>query len=491
MSTGSLWSVRAWAPLDSGERGGGGHIAYGEHVAVLQSLNAACSTIGVYISLGVCGGEALAEFGDGGFQSGLVAQHADAMPHGVLDAGTIPHLVGGGIVSSSRSGRGGQRDRRMVEHGTGGGVQERFGCPDRVVTVRDGGQTGAASVDEPLEQRVGGKTVGAHDTGTSAFAGRIQAGNGGPGVQIGANASHVVVRGGRHRNRLLAPVEAKRTRIGVDGRESVGQEAGQVGVLAGHRRDVEHHGLAALRLHHAEVLAGHDVTRREFGARIDVLHIPVAMLIQQHRTFAAHGFGDEEVLAHGHGGGMELVELQIGDLGTGTPCDGEAVRGGDRRIGGVRVHTACSTGGQDHPVGGQILVLPVDQQVDAGDVAAPHDEIFEEGVLDDVDARVLAHHGGDVQFKHFAGGVSPGMHHAGARMSRFQAAQHVSMRVAVEVDAGRGELADALRTLTGEDVHGLRVAQAVARGHGVGGMQLRVVVGEDGCSDAALRMIGV
>ena len=43
------------------------------------------------------------------------------------------------------------------------------------------------------------------------------------------------------------------------------------GVLAGHRRDVEHHGLAALRLHHAEVLAGHDVTRREFGARIDVL----------------------------------------------------------------------------------------------------------------------------------------------------------------------------------------------------------------------------
>ena len=99
------------------------------------------------------------------------------------------------------------------------------------------------------------------------------------------------------------------------------------------------------------------------------------MLIQQHRTFAAHGFGDEEVLAHGHGGGMELVELQIGDLGTGTPCDGEAVRGGDRRIGGVRVHTACSTGGQDHPVGGQILVLPVDQQVDAGDVAAPLHEV--------------------------------------------------------------------------------------------------------------------
>ena len=48
--------------LGAGERGGGGHIAYGEHVAVLQSLNAACSTIGVYISLGVCGGEALAEW---------------------------------------------------------------------------------------------------------------------------------------------------------------------------------------------------------------------------------------------------------------------------------------------------------------------------------------------------------------------------------------------------------------------------------------------
>ena len=52
---------------------------------------------------------------------------------------------------------------------------------------------------------------------------------------------------------------------------------------------------------------------------------------------------------------MELVELQIGDLGTGTPCDGEAVRGGDRRImAAYGYNTACSTGGQDHPVGGQI-----------------------------------------------------------------------------------------------------------------------------------------
>ena len=63
--------------------------------------------------------------------------------------------------------------------------------------------------------------------------------------------------------------------------------------------------------------------------------------------------------------------------------------------------------------------------------------------------------------------------------------------IPVEVHTGRGKLTNTVSTLTGENVHGLRVAQAVARGHGVGGVQLRVVVGEDGRGDAALRMIGV
>ena len=42
------------------------------------------------------------------------------------------------------------------------------------------------------------------------------------------------------------------------------------------------------------------------------------MFVEQYRAFAAHGFGDEEVFADGHGGGVELIELQIGHLGSGT-----------------------------------------------------------------------------------------------------------------------------------------------------------------------------
>ena len=42
------------------------------------------------------------------------------------------------------------------------------------------------------------------------------------------------------------------------------------------------------------------------------------MLVEQYRAFAAHGFGDEEVFADGHGRGVELIELQIGHLGSGT-----------------------------------------------------------------------------------------------------------------------------------------------------------------------------
>ena len=125
------------------------------------------------------------------------------------------------------------------------------------------------------------------------------------------------------------------------------QELGQIRVLAAHRRDVEHHGLAALRLHDAEVLAGHHVARREFGALVDTGHVPFAVFVEQHRALAAYRLGNEEVLAHGHRGGVELVELHVGDLCAGTPCGRQTVRGGDGRIGGVRVETSGATGGED------------------------------------------------------------------------------------------------------------------------------------------------
>ncbi len=145
-------------------------------------------------------------------------------------------------------------------------------------------------------------------------------------------------------------------------------------------------------MHHAEVFAGHYVARSKFGTRIHVFHVSAPVLVQQYRAFASHGFGDEEVLAHGHGGGMELVELQVGNLCPRTPCGGNTISSGNLRIGGVRVHASRATSGQNHAVGGKILVLPVNQQPDAGNTAVTHDKVFEEGMFDDMDTRILTHH---------------------------------------------------------------------------------------------------
>ena len=120
------------------------------------------------------------------------------------------------------------------------------------------------------------------------------------------------------------------------------------------------------------------------------------------------------MLADGHRRGMELVELEVGDLGSRTPCCGESVGGGDRRVRGVRVYAPRASGGENHSTGGQGDIPPVLEQSDAGDAAVTHDEVFEERVFDDVDARVRTYHGGHVEFEDASGGVSPGVHDAGA-----------------------------------------------------------------------------
>ena len=49
------------------------------------------------------------------------------------------------------------------------------------------------------------------------------------------------------------------------------------------------------------------------------------MFVEQYRAFATHGFGDEEMLADSQSRGMELVELQVGDLRPCTNRSGQAV----------------------------------------------------------------------------------------------------------------------------------------------------------------------
>ncbi len=63
--------------------------------------------------------------------------------------------------------------------------------------------------------------------------------------------------------------------------------------------------------------------------------------------------------------------------------------------------------------------------------------------------------------------------------------------VAIEPRAPLDELARIARPLVAEHANGALVAQAVARNHRVGGVQLGRVVFADCCGDAALRVLGV
>lgn len=95
--------------------------------------------------------------------------------------------------------------------------------------------------------------------------------------------------------------------------------------------------------------------------------------------------GDQEVARCGQRGGVELVELQIRDRGTGSQSQRDAVTGGHLRVGGVPVELSGATGGQDHRVG---VDRPPVQQPYAGGPAVGADHLHHGGVVQQRDPGV-------------------------------------------------------------------------------------------------------
>ena len=92
-------------------------------------------------------------------------------------------------------------------------------------------------------------------------------------------------------------------------------------------------------------------------------------------------------------GRVELHELQVGDLGAGAQREGDAVAGGDRRVGGGGEDLAHAAGGEDHGGGvdgadAVVLALAHDVQGDAGGAAVGvRQQVQDERVLDGAQAR--------------------------------------------------------------------------------------------------------
>ena len=75
--------------------------------------------------------------------------------------------------------------------------------------------------------------------------------------------------------------------------------------------------------HAGDDRAGHDVAGGQVGHRMKALHEPDPVVIDQEGPFAAHGLGDQRLLAlralpEIHHGGMELDELEVGEPGSGA-----------------------------------------------------------------------------------------------------------------------------------------------------------------------------
>ncbi len=186
------------------------------------------------------------------------------------------------------------------------------------------------------------------------------------------------MRGRRHRDRPARPVESSLAGDPVDGGEPLGQA-----YSAEHRRIEQHRTLLHDGLPRDR--ARHDVARSEFTVGVRVEHEPPALVIEQRRPFAAHGFGDEERRPRREHGRMELHELQVRHLGARPQCRGDPVAGRTDRVRRAGVQLPGAAGREDHGIRFDIDESVVAQHPDAADRAVIDKEVDQEGVLDDVD----------------------------------------------------------------------------------------------------------
>lgn len=163
--------------------------------------------------------------------------------------------------------------------------------------------------------------------------------------------------------------------------------------------------------------AGHDVARGEFEQWMVALHEALAIFIDEVCAFAAEGFAEEKARSSGlrEGGGVELVELHVGNGGTGVVGHGDAVSGGDSRIGGVRVDLSGASAGDEGSasVDGEDASFAVEES-GSDDAAVFKEEIDAGGPLHEANAGERADVAEERDGDLLAGGVAVGVEDARA-----------------------------------------------------------------------------
>ncbi len=417
--------------------------------------------------------------------AGQLGRGADEALAGAEDAGAVGHRALDG-----EAGLGGDEEGRRRVRRDGGLRGARVGDAGRRDVLGD-----ALREDQALEEGVGRQPVGAVHARAGDLAARVEPRHRRPAAQVRTHAAGGVVGGRRDGDEVGDRVDA----VGAAGREDRGEAPGPL--LGAEVAGVEVHVLGAELVHAPHDALGDDVARRELGQLVRADHEAVAVGVHEVGALAAHRLRDQGLLALGaraepEHGGVELHELEVGDLGAGPQGQGDAVAGGDGGVGGGGEHLAHAAGGQDHgpsPYGADAVVLALahDVQGDPGRAAlGVLEEVEDEGVLDRLDAR-LAHGvdqgAGDLG----AGGVAAGVGDAVAVVAALAGQQDLAgAGVGVEAGAGRDEAAHGVGALGDERAHGLLGAQAGAGHEGVLEVLLGGVTLAEGGRYAALGPAG-
>ena len=241
--------------------------------------------------------------------------------------------------------------------------------------------------------------------------------------------------------------------------------------------------------------ARHPIAGREIAGRIVALHEALARLVEQPRTLAAQRLREQESRLPGHlqRRRVELHELEIGHRRAGAVRHGHAVAGRHGRIGRVAEDMTGAAGREQHHLRSDDARAPVlvqDLRADAAADLAVNDQADRARVIrrSHVGQRRRAppQHAADLP-----AGRIVGVQHAPRAVRALDRQRRIAVGVAVERGAPLHQLADVAWPVADEHFHRLRVAQPVASGHRVGGMQRRRIVRPDRSRDTALGIAGV
>ena len=319
--------------------------------------------------------------------------------------------------------------------------------------------------------------------GTGHLTNGVQARNTGTAGEIGHHPTHHIVRGRRHRNRLVKRIDATGTTDGED----AGKARGEVGAEL---RGVQKYRAKLLLL--AENLAGHDIPWGEFGQAVALGHKPLPAAIEQDRPFPAHGFRNqgERILRGIEGRGVKLDELHVRQPCTGPVRDGEAVTGGHLWIGGVSVNLTAPASGehgrvrhQFHGPTGEAGAHP--RTLDPVFILI-QEQIEHPGHFNHLNVRCLAHFGHQRAGNLGAGLVAVGVHDAVAGVCRFLPQLEVAVGVEIEAGPSRLEFAHPGRSFLHQHLHRFGIAQRGAGGERILSVQVAGIARAEGGRNAPL-----